>query len=103
MYLVCRHCNSKPANRSKQLCYCCYRKYGHTYASHSKFGRRGTGHLCLKSSCVPTDTEPGSEERIRVLEGRAARGEPLFHELDQKGTSKIQTAWHNEGVYELDD
>lgn len=30
----------------------------------------------------PTDTRPGSEERLRVMEERAARGESVFHPDD---------------------
>lgn len=38
----------------------------------------------FRSNFQPTETVPGSEERIRVMQARKAAGQPLFHPGDKK-------------------
>ena len=50
----------------------------------SKFGRRGVGNEVggYRQPEAPTPFAPGSDEKISVLEQRAAAGEALFHPDD---------------------
>lgn len=84
--MLCRSCKKVRSNRPRGLCYSCYYKPSvrALFPSTSKFARKGAGigvH-CTKSSAVPTEAIPGSEEKIRVLMERVARGEDLWHPSD---------------------
>lgn len=85
---LCRHCQQKKANRPRGLCCRCYYTPGlkEHYPSTSRYARR---HSALEDfegrAPLPrrsTDTTPGTEEKIRVLEERAAAGLSLFHPRD---------------------
>lgn len=85
---MCQHCNSMRANRPRGLCWTCYYAPGRRdlYPSTSKYGRRGVCeedfHGGLQSPPLPTDAVPGTEDKIRVLEQRAAMLCSLWHEDD---------------------
>lgn len=89
----CKHCKEKKVSRPRGLCWTCYYTPGvrENYLSASpKLA------MCLRDpdSCVldfyghadepekPTDAKPGSEEKIRILAERAAKGQSLFHKDD---------------------
>jgi hypothetical protein len=82
----CRHCGGPLANRPRGLCWGCYHAPGvrDNYQPTSKYACRGVadsyGPRPLPAQ--PTAAAPGSAEKIRVLEERAARGEQLWHPQD---------------------
>lgn len=81
----CRNCGLKYANRPGLLCWTCYYTPGvaHRYPP-CKQGRRGHGNVYRAAPALPEPTTalPASEEKVRVMEGRAARGEAIFHPDD---------------------
>lgn len=85
---MCRHCSKVKINRPRGLCWSCYYTPGvkALHPSTSKYAQRGVGNITGNRPLpkVPTDAEPGSEEKIAVLEERAKRGECLFHPRDKK-------------------
>lgn len=84
--MLCRYCRRKRANRPRGLCWTCYYTPGlrDLFPSTSKFARRGVGNFYGQPPLPdePTDALPGSEEKIRVLMERAAKGQALFHPDD---------------------
>ena len=87
---LCRHCGLNPAGRPRGLCWGCYYRPGvrDLYGPLSKFGRRGIGAGKLaprRRPPYPTTARPGSAEKVRVLEERAAAGHLLWHPLDAAG------------------
>lgn len=83
--MICRHCQKKPANRPRGLCWSCYYRPSvkEAYPSESKYARRVKADFHAPAHpCTPTGALPGTEEKIAVLEGRAERGEELFHARD---------------------
>lgn len=85
---ICRHCHRKYVNRPRGLCWSCYYSPGmlDRYPSTSKYARRGVGNVCgnRPAPAAPTEAEPGSEEKVRVLTERAARHEQLWHPADRR-------------------
>lgn len=85
---LCLHCNSKPANRPRRLCWACYYTTGvrGLYPSTSKYASRGHGHhagLGLKPlPAEATAAEPGSEAKILVLMERCRSDHALHHPDD---------------------
>jgi hypothetical protein len=83
--VVCRHCNRSPINRPRALCWNCYYAPGvkDLYPSTSPQRQgNGLGNKAGRLPAEPTDAQPGSERKIRVMEQRAARGESIFHPDD---------------------
>lgn len=84
---MCRHCRKRVATRPRQLCFPCYYIPGlrERYPVTSKFGRRGIGNGShgIKPASDPTNSPPGSDEKIAVLEARALRREHLWHPHDR--------------------
>lgn len=83
----CRRCG-KPATRPRGLCWSCYHSPARdAFPSTSKFARRGVadrvGDPPLPAE--PTGALPGSEEKLRVLEARAAARVRLWHPQDFTG------------------
>lgn len=86
---LCRHCKVKRVNRHRGLCWTCYHtpSIRQAYATDSTYGQIGHGADVAGGYALPdrpTDTIPGSEERIRVLQERAAQGVSLFHPADAR-------------------
>lgn len=84
---LCRHCQQKPANRPRRMCWTCYYTDGvrSLYPSTSKFARRGVRDRFGRQTLPePTCTLPGSEGKLKVLESRARAGEELFHPRDSQ-------------------
>lgn len=83
---LCQHCHRCKACRPRGLCWSCYYRPGvrDLYPSTSKYAYRGVGNITgvQPLPCEPTTTEPGSEERLRVLEERARLKQSLFHPDD---------------------
>jgi hypothetical protein len=87
---VCQHCGVRKADKGRRgLCWACgqspeirarYAGSTHPGATRSPVPTVARGALPAR----PTDTLPGSEERLRVLEERAARGENLNHPADAR-------------------
>jgi hypothetical protein len=88
MELLCRHCQKAKVNRPRGLCFGCYYSPGvrDLYPSTSKFARRGAGLLGggFLLAAAPTTALPGTAEKVRVMEDRAARGESIFHPGDRR-------------------
>lgn len=89
---ACRHCKAKPTNRPRGLCWTCWRAPGvkELYPPTSRYANRGVADRTSSHDVLPveaTDAEPGSEEKVRVLCERAARGEALHHPGDARVTS----------------
>lgn len=83
----CRHCKKAPITRGRGLCWVCGRtpEIRALYAPVSKYGRQSVDRGGARPlPAHPTDARPGSEEKIRVMEARAARGEQLHHPQDRK-------------------
>lgn len=84
----CRHCGRPKVNRPRGLCWSCYWTPGvrDLYPSTSKYARRSMrdfyGNHRLPET--PTNADPGSEEKLRVMEGRCRLGVSLFHPRDEQ-------------------
>lgn len=88
--MICRHCMKSKVNRPRGLCWSCYYTPGvrNLYGvSDSKFNRRGVGNTTVGISLPPNPTTapPASEEKLEVLEQRAAAGYALWHPDDNPG------------------
>jgi len=82
---MCRHCGRAKVCRPRGLCWSCYYRPGvrDLYPSTSKFVRRGCGVTGSGTlSRRPTAAQPGTPEKIRVLQRRAAAGLSLWHPRD---------------------
>lgn len=86
---TCKHCGKKGVNRPRGLCWSCYYTPGvlEQYPSTSKHAYRSPvpAH---SDGPLPAEIMPAGisfEDRLKVLEGRAARGESLFHPADDGG------------------
>jgi hypothetical protein len=107
--MLCRHCNENPVSRPRGLCWGCYYRPGvrELYPSTSKYARRGigNGNIRVMLSATHTTAEPGSPEKVAVMEDRAMRREDLFHPDDAAigGVSAtVQTGrllWKPRGVH----
>lgn len=80
---LCRHCCDRRVCRPRGLCWGCF----YTPAVRARYPaavRVGAGLPggARPLPAEPTATAPGSEARIAVLSGRAARGESLWHPED---------------------
>lgn len=84
--LTCRHCCERHANRPRQLCWRCY----YTPGVKDQYPN-GNSYLCGMGNSIeesvlddegPTDTSPGTADRLAVLASRARRGKSLFHPGD---------------------
>jgi hypothetical protein len=87
MIKICKHCQCCKVNRPRGLCWTCYYTPGvkDQYGPVSKFGRRGLGNHLKSKLPLPeraTSAIPGSEEKIRILMERVAKGQQLFHPED---------------------
>jgi hypothetical protein len=84
--MKCRHCQLVPANRPRGLCWSCYYSPGirDRYPSTSKYAHRGLDDFYGEPVAPPFPTAalPGSVEKVLVLQGRAQRGEALWHPDD---------------------
>lgn len=81
---LCRHCEGAISESGRRgLCGRCYRKprICNLYDRIDYVSPIQTGSGCLPE---PTDTLPGTPERVAVLEARASAGESLFHPDDRK-------------------
>lgn len=83
---LCKHCQQRRRNRPRGLCFKCFfcreirEQYPKTHGGNWKFeGQDFNGTAPLGS---PTDAEPGTPEKIAVMEGRASSKQALFHPLD---------------------
>lgn len=85
---LCRHCSKGTVNRPRGLCWQCYYTPGlkERYPSTSKYAHRGVGggDADRPMPPEPTDTQPGSAERLAVLEERARNGFGLWHPEDRR-------------------
>lgn len=85
---VCRHCNERKANRPRGLCWTCYHSDAREKYSVSEHlgANRGIslGNRTPGLPETPTDVAPGSDEKVRVLEERAAAGVALWHPGDYR-------------------
>lgn len=83
---VCRHCNQRPVQRPRGLCWPCFYLPGvrEKYQPISTHGRRGVRNFDGPAPLPPWPTPalPGTAEKVAVLEQRAERGEELFHPGD---------------------
>jgi hypothetical protein len=82
----CRHCRRVRPKYRRGLCWECYRIPAILRRMPPKSQRAGfreslaPGYRQLPAT--PTAAWPGSEEKIKVMERRVARGEYLYHPLD---------------------
>jgi hypothetical protein len=90
--MICQHCKREPVTRPRGLCWSCYYSPGvrELYPSTSKYARRGFGNITgiRPLPARPTDTAPGTPERIEVYRERAKAGVCLFHPHDFNGLSE---------------
>lgn len=83
----CVHCDTRPPSRPRGLCARCYHAPGvrNLYARvrDADYTRRGLGLSGTSQPPEsPTDAAPGTEDKVRVLEERAASGRALWHPRD---------------------
>lgn len=88
--MICRHCGRDKVNRPRGLCWSCYYTPGvrALYGiEESKYTRRGVGIVVGTRPLPPEPTThpPSSEEKLEVLEQRAAAGYALWHPDDNPG------------------
>lgn len=88
----CRHCDL-PGRRPKGLCWRCFNtpEINEQYRSTSKYCRRGVSEHGSGEFGEPTSALPGTEDKIRVLEDRAALGLALFHPADARSGVSDET------------
>lgn len=87
--MTCRHCKREMRIYGRGLCYTCFttRSIRVMYPRGSHGGianvKRGDGvdNARRPASC-PTSAQPGSVEKIAVMQWRAAMGEEVFHPQD---------------------
>ena len=93
----CQHCNERVASAPRKLCQRCSRNpdIKARYPLTSKFAQCGAVRGVTSSGngskardknippSVPCVAQPGSEQKIQILERRAELGQPLFHPLDR--------------------
>lgn len=88
--MICRHChNPKKGIDRRGLCRPCYRDPD-VRAQYAVIPTTNCG-LALSNAKLPmpntpTDAQPGSEEKVAILEARAAAGEQLWHPKDRDGS-----------------
>src|SRR5205085_9778990 len=84
--MLCRHCQKTHSNRPRGLCWTCYYTPGvrDLYPSTSKFARRGVSDFNgrVKLPSQPTEAQPGTPQKVAVLEERARLGLALWHPDD---------------------
>lgn len=84
--LVCAHCKRLKVARSRGLCASCHLdpSIRCLYNDVKSTGNRGPGNYYGNPQDMPEPTLalPGTEEKLRVLEQRAALGQNLWHPLD---------------------
>lgn len=84
----CLHCGKKPGTHARGLCSVCHRTPGvrELYPVDSTKDTDGGDptweHTAFPPPPEPTDAEPGSEEKLQVMEWREAHGFQVFHPLD---------------------
>ena len=83
----CRHCLYRKRNRARGLCLACSLdpEIRALYpAKVSRFTSRGAGlgAPVRQLPARPTDELPGTPGKVKVLAGRAGRGEGLWHPDD---------------------
>jgi len=87
MRLMCQHCNVKFSNRPRQLCFKCYYTPGvrDLYPTIGIYSRRGVLDFFGEANKPePTETLPGSDEKLEVLIQRARLKQELWHADDRK-------------------
>ena len=85
---LCRHCNRKPVNRPRSLCWGCYGRRGvrdlYPAETNQHGAARGVGLSTGPGQrCEPTPVPPGPE-RVAILAARAAAGQELHHAADAR-------------------
>lgn len=86
----CRHCGETRACRPRGLCWACYynpfvRPLYEPVSKMAKIGAMRDHHLTgIRALPEPTEAEPGTEEKIRVLINRLASNQHLFHPRDRR-------------------
>ncbi len=90
MLPTCRHCHARPISEARGLCHGCYGvlEIRNLYpTSTGCYCRRPLAHgnESLPLADAPTAERPGSEEKIDVMQARAAAGRAVFHPGDWRG------------------
>lgn len=92
----CRADCGRRATQPRGLCWTCYYTPGvrALFPSVSKFARqgRGTDNHC-RGLPQPTEAEPGTEDKVRVLEERARQGLSLHHPDDVRADCVRRRPW----------
>jgi hypothetical protein len=91
--VCCRECREEATARARNLCWRCYtvpsilakypstRSAGNTNSYEGPRARPGRRYAVPAS---PTDAQPGSREKIVVMQARLEAGEQLHHPLDRR-------------------
>jgi hypothetical protein len=83
---LCRHCNARPVNRPRGLCWPCFYTPGVPDLYPAADTRFSTGRPGIdgdgRPPATPTPARQGTPEKLDAMAERAARGESLFHTLD---------------------
>jgi hypothetical protein len=101
--VLCQHCRKKRCNRPRGLCWTCYYTpgvrdaYEHPDPEVRKYnGCKNAVRATLPAAQValaalPTAAEPGTFDKLAVLEIRAALKLPLFHPRDTRDATEVRT------------
>ena len=86
---TCQHCHRRAVSRPRGLCWTCFGTAGvrdlyPVSAAPSNVRGVGNGGSRRPLPAEPTHHPPGTDEKMAVLERRAAAGEQLFHPDDAR-------------------
>lgn len=85
---ICRHCQAKPVNRPRGLCWVCYYTAGvrDRYPPTGIQGVRGVsgGNVRVSPASFPTAALPGTAEKVDVMAIRARLKQDLWHPEDER-------------------
>lgn len=106
---LCQHCHTRGQSKARKLCSACYADLAIRNAYprvDDRFGVNSGANVPPNAApplpAEPTQANPGSEEKIAVLEARYARGEAIFHPDDLTAREWWQSLYtrqyHGSGV-----
>lgn len=93
--MLCIHCKNAKVSRPRNLCWKCYytddvrEQYPIMDVPQNNRGACGKDFNKILPHAPPTKALPGTEDKISVMEKRAAEGRPIFSPED----AKVEPDW----------
>jgi hypothetical protein len=81
---MCRHCRKRRAIRPRGLCWPCFYNIGVRSLYPISANCVVKTPKCSKKADKPTTAIPGTEDKIKALEDRVSRGQPLWNDDDAR-------------------